>query len=230
MTQPAQIQHNSDVIARALVDLRDRVIQKSRIAFNNRLSAMENTDDATHADLIETWYDRFAALERDLDRDIARLADDMPIVDRMIAVKGVGKTLAVKVVAMIDITRADTVSALWKFAGYGVSDGHRDQLKKGQTAPYNTRLKTTCYLVGSSFLKTGSPYRRIYDDARAYYAANRPEWTDGHQHAAAMRKMIKIWLSHLWAIWREMEGLPVTEPYITDGTKHRYIAPEEFGW
>lgn len=225
-----QTNTNAHIMARALVDLRDRVIQKARIAFNNRLAATEQADDDIYASMIEAWHERFNDLEKGLDRDIARIARDMPIVERMVAVKGVGPTLSVKVVAMIDIERADTVSALWKFAGYGVTDGERDKPTKGEKLSYNKRLKTTCYLVGTSFLKSNSPYRRVYDQAREYYAEHRPDWTDGHQHAAAMRKMIKLWLSHLWVVWRDLEGLPTSEPYITDGTHHRYIAPDEFGW
>lgn len=228
------ILHTQDVgtVARALVDLRDRVIQKARIGFKNRLDAIDRADDDYHyRGLIEDWYLRFADLEKDLNRDIAQLAEDMPIVQEMAQVRGMGKPLAMKIVAMIDIEKADTVSALWKYAGYAVTNGERDRLVKGQKAPYNSRLKTYCYQAGTCFLRANSPYRRIYDDAREYYDRNRPDWTDGHRFLAALRKMIKIWLSHLWVIWRTMEGLPVTDPYIlAENTHHRYIRPEEFGW
>lgn len=221
-------------LPRALVDLRDRTIQKARIQFSNRLDAMQRgVDDPTHADMIERWLHRFEQLEADLDDDIRAMAQDMPIVDRMIAVKGVGELLAVKVASMIDITRADTVSALWKYAGYGVTNGERDRLQKGEKAPYNKRLKTTCYLVATSFLKSRSPYRDIYDEARDYYERERSDWTKAHRHAAAMRKMTKIWLSHLWVVWRELEGLPVTDPYIIanpDNGHNRIMTPEQFGW
>lgn len=223
--------------ARALVDLRDRVIQKARIQFSNRLSAMERAaDTSAYYDTVTRWHDRFQQLEKELDADIASVADDLPIVARMTAVKGIGKTLAVKVAVMIDIRRADTVSALWRYAGYGVAqDGQRDRLQPGVKSPYNTRLKTTCYLVGTSFLRLNSPYRRIYDETRAYYERERPDWTKAHRHQAAMRKMIKVWLSHLWVVWRELEGLPVSDPYVIaagaagDGP-HRMMTPEEFGW
>jgi len=34
-----------------------------------------------------------------------------------------------------------------------------------------------------------------------------------HIHKAARRKMVKIFLSHLWERWRIIEGLPVSEPF-----------------
>jgi hypothetical protein len=220
------------ILARALVDLRDRQIQKARIQFGNRLAAIENgMDESPYRHYIESWYKRFEEIEKDLDQSIADLAEDFPIVERMTRVKGVGKTLAMKVAVMIDIRKADTISALWRYAGYAVIDGQREKPTKGEKLHYNARLKTACYLVGSSFLKSNSPYRRIYDDAKEYYQANRPDWTKAHVHNAAMRKMIKIWLAHLWQVWREMEGLPVTQLWIADKSPHhRIMMPEEFGW
>jgi len=223
----------SDVklLARALVDLRDRVIQKARIQFGNRLAALENgSDESPYRYYLQKWYERFAEIEKDLDASIADIAGDFPIVERMTNVKGVGKTLALKVVAMIDIERARTISALWRYAGYGVVDGKAERPKPGERLHYNKRLKTTCYLVGTSMLRSNSPYCKIYDEARDYYAANRPDWTRAHQHNAAMRKMIKIWLAHLWQVWRDMEGLPVGDPYIAADPHHTIIRPEEMGW
>ncbi len=219
---------------RVLIDLRDRTIQKNRIAFGNRLTAINNgqdeADEKTFA-IVERWNDRFIALEEEVDEDIKDLASEYPIIDEMVAVKGVGPMLAAKVVAMIDIDRAKTVSALWRYSGYGVTNGERDKPTKGEKLKYNKRLKQACYLVGGSFLKSNSPYRQIYDSAREYYEANRKDWTLGHQHNAAMRKMVKLWLSHLWLTWRSIEGLETNEPYVHSklGHEHNYT-PEEFGW
>ncbi len=223
-----------DSSLRALVDLRDRTLQKSRIAFSNRVSALESGVDNGHPatlDLMQRWMDRFQALEKEADKDIATLAKDLPIIQHMIKVRGVGPLLAAKVVSMIDIERASTVSALWRYCGYAVINGEREKLVKGEKSHYNTRLKTTCYLVATSFLKSRSPYRDVYDSAREYYEIKKPDWTKGHKHNAAMRKMIKMWLSHLWLRWRQVEDLPVTDPYVQDKLGHEHIkAPEDFGW
>jgi len=45
----------------------------------------------------------------------------------------------------------------------------------------------------------------------------------------AMRKMIKLFLSHLWLIWRKAEGLSITAPYVHAIKKHAdYRPPEDF--
>ena len=40
-----------------------------------------------------------------------------------------------------------------------------------------------------------------------------PEWTIGHIHNMACRKVATFLLSHIWEVWREMEGLPTRDPY-----------------
>jgi hypothetical protein len=224
----------ADNMLRVLVDLRDRTIQKSRIAMGNRLAAIESgrdeADDKTAA-MIEKWLQKFAEMEHQLDADIRQATDNYPIIDHMIAVKGLGEMLAAKLIATIDIERADSVSALWRYCGYAVIDGERERPKKGEKLHYNKTAKTVCYLIGSSFLRSGSPYRKVYDNAKIYYQANRPEWTKARIHNASMRKMIKVFLSHLWERWRTLEGLPTRGLYVNEYLGHStYFEATEFGW
>jgi hypothetical protein len=49
-----------------------------------------------------------------------------------------------------------------------------------------------------------------------------------HITKRAMRKMIKLFLSHLWLVWRAAEGLSVTSPYPIAVLGHKdFISPEE---
>ena len=67
---------------RSLIDTRDRAVQKSRIAFGNRLAALENEQDkADHTTyfLYEKWHERFSDLEKELDQDIISIAEDVPL-------------------------------------------------------------------------------------------------------------------------------------------------------
>jgi len=221
-------------IIRMLVDARQNA-QKMRIAFGNRISAIErgvDIMDKTHYDKIENFCMRFQMLEENLDDEIRAEADTMPIISLMCELKGVKEILAAKVACMIDIKRAETVSDLWRYAGFGVIDGARERLKAGELSHHNKRLKIACLLVGGSFLKCNSPYRAEYDQAREHYDSTHPEWTKLHKHHAAIDKMVKLWLQHLWITWRKLEGLPISLPYIfeTDGNHHHYKPPESYGW
>lgn len=218
---------------RALVDAR-MSIQRDRVRFGNRISAIERGDDVVEEstlNILTAWNERFEDLEKEIDANIREVAKDYPIIDKMTKVKGVGSLLAARLVSSIDISLDDTVSSLWRYCGYGIKDGEIERMKKGEKLHYNKNLKPVCFLIGTSFLKSKSPYSAIYYEAKAYYMEAHPEWTKLHIHNAAMRKMIKIFLSHLWQVWREDEGLPVSPPYIIgkDGHSH-YLSPQEFGW
>jgi len=221
-------------ILRVLIDLRENVLQKQRIALGNRLDAIErgvDTVDENTRRIINTYYNRFEELEQMTDIEIKALVYELPIVQAMVNVKGIGLMLAARVVSMIDITLVDHVSALWKWAGYAVVNGEADKPHKGEKLQYNPRLKTTLYLVGESFLKSRSPYRNIYDHWKEVYEQREPESSKMRIHRRAMRKMIKRWLADLWYVWRTIEGLPTTKPYAHAILGHTdYERPEKYGW
>lgn len=225
---------SNNSLLRALVDLRSNQVQKTRIAFSNRVSAIERGDDIAsdkQREIVNRWKMRFLEMEKELDDDVADLVKDEPIFDELVCLKGIGPMLSAKIISMVDIERAPTVSSLWRYGGYGVIDGQRERPIKGQRLHYNIRLKSALYLVASSFLKCDSPYRAIYDKAKAYYQETKPDWTKLHIHRGAMRKTIKLFLSHLWVRWRLLEGLPIREPYVHEKLGHQTVyAPEDFGW
>jgi hypothetical protein len=157
----------------------------------------------------------------------------------------------------------------------------RQRPVKGEKMSYNRRLKTAIYLVGDSFIKSRSPYRDVYDEAKIKYRyekqilpmvrimgdqmgglvpddvhapswllvlretpAGKAEWdklikegnkaaganhdgavwSDGHVDNAARRKMVKLFLSHLWLVWRKAEGLPIREPYAHEYLGHTSLS------
>ena len=100
----------------------------------------------------------------------------------------------------------------------------RDRKMYEWTVPYNITLRSLMYNIGTSFLRANSPYRTVYDTAKVEYL-NR-EWSNGHASMAAMRKMNKLFLAHLWSIWRESEGLPITQKNKFDSKKDKSF----FGW
>jgi len=154
------------------------------------------------------------------------------------SIKGLGAGgLAAQVLAQVDdISLAPTVSALWRYCGYAVIDGQAERNKKGEKSHYNRRLKSVCWLIGSQFIRQQTPlYVDIYYDEKTRQRTLYPEkikvngkwkYNDGHLHNRAIRKMMKIFLQHLWLKWREYEGLPVSMPYAHDiGGHTKYIPP-----
>jgi hypothetical protein len=208
--------------------------QKSRVAYDLRIQAVKRGDDDASDILLrrwERWHDRFAEHERIASEEIEELALDFQIIEIMCGVKGVGTMLAAKLVAQIDIDRAKTVSALWRYCGYGCDEnGERDRPKKGEKLVYNKKAKAIVHLIGIQLLRKG-PYREIYENAREKYEEKHTDWTKGHHHMAALRKVKKLFLAHLWEVWRELEGLPIRPAYILEhgGHTHKH-KPRDFGW
>jgi len=84
---------------------------------------------------------------------------------------------------------------------------------RGENAPYDREAKKLCYLIGISFVRQGDAYRRYYHDQRARLEGAKPDWIPRRRHLTALRMTEKLFLAHLWLVWREELGLPVTAPY-----------------
>lgn len=217
-----------------LVDLR-RNLQKSRIAFGNRLSAVANGKDTMTEQavaLTTKWYNQLYDSEEKVSEDVVEIvkAIDLPIFNHFMTLKGIKEITAAKIITEIDITRADTVSALWRYAGYGVVDGKRERPKKGEKLHYNRDLKIAVRVAVDSFLSSHSPYAEIYYAERERRLAQEGI-TLIHARNMAVGKTAKVMLCHLWITWRTLEGLPTREPYAIEKLGHsHYMTPQEFGW
>jgi hypothetical protein len=196
------------------------------------------TEDATGG-----W----AKIEKKLMRDASKMIKTMPIYTKWLTkVRGVGDTLATQFVALIQpISDFDNVAKLWAYAGYAVSDGEAVRRRLGVKSNWNPELKKLGFQLGDCFIKAGGAYRQLYDNYKARDRAAHPEpiiktdgkgramktregkawrlYTDGHMHARARRYAVKIFLSHLWQAWRELEGLPVRGPYAVEYLGHTTV-------
>lgn len=151
----------------------------------------------------------------------------------LVHVKGCGETMAAVILTQFDIHKAVAVSNMWSFAGLAPG---KDKKVKGQKCTFNQFLRAKlCGVLGSGFLKANSPYREYYDNMKNRLESE--DWgtasknpTDkkrpkaGHQHKAATRYMIKMFLKDLYVAWRTLEGLEVREPYQEEYLGKRHIA------
>ena len=113
----------------------------------------------------------------------------------------------------IDIHKATTVSKVWRYLGLD------------PTEPYNPgkgKMRAPLYAaLNIGLIRKDSPYRAKYDEYRAKDVS----------HGGAIRRLIKLWLSHLWDTWRRYEGLPVTKPYVNEHKGHTgFLSAQECGW
>lgn len=151
----------------------------------------------------------------------------------LVNVKGCGEAMAAVIITQFDINKALTVSNMWSFAGLAPG---KDRRVKGQKCCFNQFLRAKlCGVLGSGFLKANSPYREYYDNMKHRLESadwgtlsknptdkNRPK--AGHQHKAATRYMVKMFIKDLYVAWRTLEGLPVREPYQEEYLNKRHTA------
>jgi len=227
---------------------------------------MEDNGDKRGRNLIDMLVDPKTKAEKTVSIETILLEQAKatgPIWDWLTGIKGLGAGgMAAQLLAHIDdIGKFDTVSKLWRFAGYAVIDGKREVPKKGEKLHYNKLLKSLVYLIVDGFIKHHTqPYEQIYRDERERQLRLHPEpkcangcegeckkgtdkeghttyrcsecggkanFIPAHLHARAMRKAGKIFLQHLWLVWRELEGLPVSKPYVQDVLGHTHIIGPE---
>jgi len=226
-------------------------IQKARVAAQVRqshLAKKERTDTLTNLVL-----DKLAEVEEWLNDLLEGEVKKNPAHSWFSKIKGIGPVNIGKVIGHIDIEKAVHVSNLWRYAGFGVnSDGKAERITKGEKLHYNKTLKSMCWRLAKSLIRAKGAYYDFYKNQKmtltkrlenqgikiiesnklplekgkrvekdGYYGL-------GHVDMQAMRKMIKLFLQHLWIVWREAEGLPTNKPYAHEKMGHQgYIDPSE---
>ncbi|MEK7138364.1 MAG: hypothetical protein AAB787_02530 [Patescibacteria group bacterium] len=129
-------------------------------------------------------------------------------------------------------------------------DQERDDIEDDDVKlDFNKTLRSMCWRLGGSIVKNGarfgnSHFHEVFEQElkrlterferegkKIVPAAELPKNKGkkyepdgvislGHVRNMAMRKMIKLFLSCLWQVWREAEGLPVTVPYSIGIQRH----------
>lgn len=237
------------------------VIEKLRVASEVRQSHLKlqsKIDPET-----DELHKRLVDLEKYVDDRIAFYIKEHPAYPWFSQVKGIGLENVAKIIGLVriepeykedgtEMSYANTISALWSFAGYGVDNGKAPKRKAGDTLSYNSQLRSMCWRVGGSLLRAKGKFYDYYLAQKERYvirfqnegikivpATQLPKIdgkkqegngfiSEGHIHNMALRKMIKLFLACLWLKWREGLDLPVTEPYAIGVLKHNsLIKPEE---
>ena len=205
-------------------------------------------------------YRRHWEEERDLLRLLSERIALHPAWPWLSRVRGIGPSLAARLLGRLEIDRAPTPSSFWSYCGLAtvaaevyrcpecgyelslpsgraVRAGHRvpstgqqctgalapvgegprrvaqPRPSRGENAPYDREAKKLCYLIGISFVRQGSAYRLYYQEQRARLDVAKPDWIPRRRHLTALRMTEKLFLAHLWLVWREQLGLPITAPY-----------------
>ena len=218
--------------ARYLVDSY-YAMQAGRIRANNQIRALTQSGEPHES--IAWLSTESRVLEESVKRTLDAYSANHPVGKRMRTVVGVGPVIAAGLLAHIDITRAPTAGAIWRYAGLDPTS----EWKKGEKRPHNASLKTLCWKLGESFVKVcnhkDAVYGKLYQERKevelakneagafadqaaaklekfnigkttdAYKAYSIGKLPPAHIHARAKRVAVKMFLSHLHQVWYEVE-------------------------
>ena len=136
-------------------------IEKLRVASEIRqthLTRQEKRDPET-----DELHRRLKDLEDFVDGRVGYLIQSHPAYPWFSEVKGVGRENIAKVVALIDIQKANTISSLWKFAGLSVENGVAPKRRKGGgKLEFNSQLRSMCWRLGLSLLRARGKFYNYY--------------------------------------------------------------------
>ena len=91
------------------------------------------------------------------------------------------------------------------------------------------RLKQSGFHLADSFIKQTNKYYEFYIQVKDEYRLKQPEWTKMKCSNYAKNNMIKLFLSHWWQVAREIDELPITEPYASTILGHTGVI-KPFYW
>lgn len=242
----------TDEEARFLVDAY-YIMQEDRKRSNNQVRAL---GESAEPNSVLVWLaDQSTTLENQIKRALDKYTQAHPMGECMRQVKGIGPVLSAGLLAHIDISKAQTAGAIYRYAGLDPTM----KWEKGQKRPWNATLKTLCWKIGQSFMKLSNDeecfYGVLYRKQKAIYveknealgfkdiadvrAGTVGKTTDAykaysigklppaHVDAMARRYAVKMFISHMFERWYEKHhGTKPPKPYAIAIKQHaHYIAP-----
>jgi len=164
--------------------------QKNRIAFKNQIRSEEGEPN----EVVNWLYQNLVYLEADLKSVLDAYTDADPVGRWAKGIVGIGPVLSAGLLAHIDITKAETVGSIWRYAGLDPTL----KWEKGEKRPWNARLKSLCWKIGESFVKVRNNPKDVY--GKIYWKRKIYEWEKNIRgdYAGQVKKVGKNTEAYLW--------------------------------
>lgn len=224
----------------SLVDLYYRV-QEHRIALGNQSTSLLKLSRPTS--IVDHFFNQLSTLERQVTSalEVWTSADQAGAWAK--SQVGIGPVLAAAAIAKIDIEKARTAGAVWRYFGLDPSV----TWGKGERRPWDADAKVLAWKIGDSFVKVSGRddafYGKIYRERKQYEidrdvrgdnattaaktletkkfkdVATRKVYESGHLPPGrldlrARRYASKLFLAHLWEVMYEVHfGEAPPSPY-----------------
>jgi hypothetical protein len=161
-------------------------IQEDRKRSANQIRKM--SEGGEPHELLRWFNERSDRIEQQIKRALKAYAESQALGQWAMSIVGIGPVISAGLMAHIDITKAPTVGHIWSFAGLDP----RVAWEKKEKRPWNARLKSLCFLIGESFVKTSnhekSFYGRIYRERKDLELQRNAELAFKEQAQAKLEK------------------------------------------
>lgn len=235
---------------------RERFFKKKRQSMKNFLASLKRNLEQKGISfskiyILEKLIDDCQKDIEDIEKEIDLLLSGLPIWERFcVKIKGLGIATAGPIIAGIgDIRRFHSISALRKYSGWYPRDGKAVTKSSGAKVEYSPKMKQYLFNFIEGITKAKDQhYYGLYLRFKKQILEKHPEY-EGlkaekgkrivgipmHIHKMAKRMVIQRFISDLFCIWRDLEGLPQTLPWVIaigghehfeDPLKHPYYERE----
>lgn len=220
--------------ARYLVDLYYQM-QEYRKASDNQVRQLQKEDDKEPHETLAFFANNFRTLERNIKSVLQVYAESKPIGQWMLSICGIGPVISAGLMANIDITKVQTAGQIQAFAGLDPTREWHKGEKRPYNARLKTLCWKIgqCFIKVQN--NEEDVYGKIFAIRKAYEIErnekgeladqakaklerfNIKKTTDAykwysqgklppaHINQRASRYAVKIFLSHLFSVWYEME-------------------------
>lgn len=97
---------------------------------------------------------------------------------------------------------------------------------KGFHFNFNMTGRKIFWMCSEQLIKSNGIYKRmIYDKYKEIDSKEHPDFPAHRLHTRARRKIIKLFMSHVWEVLRQSEKLPAIKPYTVVFQNEEYIPP-----
>jgi len=152
-------------------------LQKARVAYNNQVRDLVKA--GSPHDLLSYYSQIIEMLEKSLVAPLDHFGDQFAVGRWAKSQYAIGPVITAGLVAHIDIAKAPTAGAIWRFAGLDPTI----KWEKNQKRPYNAQLKTLTWKIGQSFMKFSNKDQCFYGHLYKQDKARRIEKNENGDYA-----------------------------------------------
>lgn len=224
-------QGNRDFVETAVTLTRKQVRHLVNCYLSNNFDKLSSDKNDEICIIINNLLNEVETVEKTIKQLLNTYNDTHPIGKWLKSIGGITPVYAAGLLSYIDIKKAPTAGHIWSYAGLIPQIMSRNY-------QYNPSLKRLCLHIGNTFAELGNKcfYGRIYNKRKIYELEKKTKQTAfllypanqiSHNDKKARRYAVKIFLSHLQAIWYQMEFREKpANPYAIDIIGHaHHISP-----